>query len=53
VALGDTASAQEVARRVLEIEPSFTLRNFATRSPFKPEILEFHVPRLRAAGLPD
>ena len=53
VAVGDTAGAQEVARRVLEIEPSFTLRNFATRSPIKPDILKFHLPRLRAAGLPD
>jgi TolB-like protein/Tfp pilus assembly protein PilF len=53
VALGDIAGAQEVARRVLAVEPTFRLRTFAARSPMKREILEVHIPRLRQAGLPD
>jgi adenylate cyclase len=53
VAAGDLDAAGEIARRVLEIEPGFTLQKFAARTPIKPEILQFHIPRLRAAGLPD
>jgi adenylate cyclase len=53
VAIGDLDGAREIARRVLDIEPGFSLRKFAARTPIKPEILEFHIPRLRAAGLPD
>jgi adenylate cyclase len=53
VAIGDIAGAREVGRHVLEVEPGFSLRKFAARTPITPEILKFHVPRLRAAGLPD
>jgi DNA-binding SARP family transcriptional activator/Tfp pilus assembly protein PilF len=53
VAVGDIPAAREVARQVLAIEPAFRLQTFAMRSPMKPEILKFHVPRLRQAGLPD
>lgn len=53
VALGDFEGARETARRVLAVEPGFKLGHFAARSPMRPEILEYHVPRLRAAGLPD
>jgi TolB-like protein/class 3 adenylate cyclase/tetratricopeptide (TPR) repeat protein len=53
VALGDLAGAREIGRRVLEIEPEFSLQKFAARSPIKPGILERHIPRLRSAGLPD
>lgn len=53
VAAGDVEAARGVARRVLELEPSFRLARFAERSPMHPEILRDHIPRLRAAGLPD
>lgn len=53
VAAGDVEAARGVARRVLELEPSFGLGKFAERSPMHPTILRDHIPRLREAGLPD
>ena len=53
VALGDMQEARETAQRVLAVEPGFRLERFAARSAFRREILEYHIPRLRAAGLPD
>jgi adenylate cyclase len=53
VAIGDIAGAREIGRRVLEVEPEFSLRKFAARTPITAEILQLHLPRLRAAGLPD
>ncbi len=53
VASGDVEGAREIARRILVADPQFRLSSFATRSAMAPKILEFHVPRLRTAGLPD
>lgn len=53
VAAGDPGAAHEIARHLLAIEPGFRLQRFAERTPFRREILEWHIPRLRAAGLPD
>ena len=53
VALGDMQEARETAQRVLAVEPGFRLERFAARSAFGREILEYRIPRLRAAGLPD
>lgn len=52
-ALGDLEGAQEVARRLLAVEPAFRLGSFAARTPMGREVLEPLIPRLRAAGLPD
>jgi adenylate cyclase len=52
VAVGNIAEAREIGRRVLEIEPSFTLRSFIARTPIKPALLTAHIPRLQEAGLP-
>lgn len=53
VALGDLAGARDTARRVLAADPNFRLQKFAARSAMSAKILDVHVPRLRAAGLPD
>ena len=53
VACGDVSGARKVARQVLSIEPGFHLQAFEARTPMKREILAYHIPRLREAGLPD
>ncbi|WP_162268462.1 adenylate/guanylate cyclase domain-containing protein [Bradyrhizobium manausense] len=53
VAYGDLDAAREIARRILALDPNFSLMTFAARSPMSAKVLESHVPRLRAAGLPD
>ena len=53
VAQGEIEEARRMADRVLEIQPDFRLSRFAARTPFRPEILAQHLPRLRTAGLPD
>jgi adenylate cyclase len=53
VALGDVDAARQVAQRVLATDPKFRLENFAKRSAMSAKVLETHIPRLRAAGLPD
>ena len=52
-AKGELDEARWIAKRVLAIEPEFRLSRFAARTPFIPAVLERHLPRLRAAGLPD
>jgi tetratricopeptide (TPR) repeat protein len=53
VAHGDIDAAHDVARRVLVLDPDFRLKTFAARSAMSQRVLEIHIPRLRAAGLPD
>jgi tetratricopeptide (TPR) repeat protein len=53
VAHGDIEAARAIARRILATDPNFGLKKFAARSAMSPRILDFHIPRLRAAGLPD
>lgn len=53
VALGDLDSARDTARRLLLADPNFRLQKFSARSAMSAKILEVHLPRLRAAGLPD
>lgn len=53
VALGEIDEARKIARRVLATDPGFNLGKFAARSAMAPKILDFHIPRLRTAGLPD
>jgi adenylate cyclase len=53
VANGDTEAAQDIGRRILTLDPNFGLKAFAARSAMSTKILDSHVPRLRAAGLPD
>lgn len=53
VAYGDVEGARDIAQRILATDPQFSLTRFAARSPFARKILEVHIPRLRAAGLPD
>jgi adenylate cyclase len=53
VALGDMEGARQVVRRILLTDPGFRLQNFAKRSAMSAKILETHIPRLRAAGLPE
>ncbi len=52
VAAGDAAGAQAVARRLLAIDPKFSLAAFAQRTPLTGAVLETFVARLREAGLP-
>lgn len=52
-ACGEIDAARTTARRVLLLEPDFTLAAFAARTPFLPELLGPHLERLRAAGMPD
>ena len=53
VAIGERHEARKIVTRILATDPGFSLERFAARSAMAPEILEFHIPRLRAAGLPD
>jgi tetratricopeptide (TPR) repeat protein len=53
VALGRQAEAAEVARRLLQIQPKFSLTAYRRRCPFVPAVLEPWLERLRAAGLPE
>lgn len=53
VAAGEIDEARKIARRILDTDPAFSLKAFAARSAMAPKILEFHIPRLRTAGLPD
>jgi class 3 adenylate cyclase/TolB-like protein/tetratricopeptide (TPR) repeat protein len=53
VAAGDRPAAAAVAKRLLAIDPRFSLAAFAQRTPISGEILETFVARLRDAGLPD
>jgi TolB-like protein/class 3 adenylate cyclase/Tfp pilus assembly protein PilF len=53
VAAGRMGEAQRIAERILATDPAFSLERFTARSAMAPHILEFHIPRLRAAGLPD
>ena len=53
VARGDIGAAHDIARRVLTLDPDFKLKTFAARSAMSQKVLEIHIPRLRAAGLPD
>lgn len=50
---GAIEEARAVAHRMLAIDPTFSLTSFAAQSPMQPDQLHLHVPRLRAAGLPD
>lgn len=51
--LGLSAEAAGVRARLLRLEPRFTLREAATRSPFKrPQDLDLYREGLRKAGLP-
>ncbi len=51
VASGELAEALRVAMQVRKIEPKFDLDAFGRRTPFRPEIKEAHIERLREAGL--
>lgn len=53
VAAGEIDEARKIAQRILATDPEFNLGKFAARSAMAPKILEFHIPRLRTAGLPD
>jgi len=53
VAAGRVEEASEPCRRVLAVEPGFTLRGFDRRTPLRGEIRATFVERLRQAGLPD
>jgi len=52
VATGRIEDAQRMARRLLELDPSFVLSRFAARTPLQPPVRDDFVQRLRAAGLP-
>jgi len=51
VAAGEIEEARRIARRLRAIEPNFDLDRFRARTPFRPEIRDAHVERLRVAGL--
>lgn len=53
VALDRLDEAREIARRMLEIEPGFSVRRFAQRTALGPLVRDAYAARLRAAGLPD
>jgi class 3 adenylate cyclase/TolB-like protein/tetratricopeptide (TPR) repeat protein len=53
IAAGQVDEGRKIAARILATDPGFSLARFAARSAMAPHILEFHIPRLRAAGLPD
>ncbi len=53
VAVGKIEEAREVARRHLQIAPTFTLTVWAARTPMQGKVRADRVKRLRAAGLPD
>jgi adenylate cyclase len=51
---GDAEAAREAARRVLEIDPGFTIAAYARHHPYRDAALQARVAgALRAAGLPD
>jgi tetratricopeptide (TPR) repeat protein len=52
VALGRREEAAEVARRLMRVQPNFTLTTYRRRCPFVPTVLEPWIERLREAGLP-
>lgn len=51
VAAGERQEAQRVVQRLQAIEPNFDLDRFEARTPFRSDIREEHVERLREAGL--
>lgn len=53
VACGEIDAARTTARRLLLLDPEFSLTAHAARTPFQPELLDTHIGRLREAGLPD
>ncbi len=53
VAVGRTEEAGAHAAQVLRLEPGFTLRGWAGRTPLRSPWRESFMTRLRAAGLPD
>jgi adenylate cyclase len=53
VARGDVEEGRRLARRILEIEPGFTLGRFAARTPIAEPGRQHYIARLRTAGLPD
>ncbi|MBR0655489.1 winged helix-turn-helix domain-containing protein [Plastoroseomonas arctica] len=53
VALEKPHEAHEIARRLLEREPGFTLGGLLARTPQQGAMRDLYVERLRIAGLPD
>jgi adenylate cyclase len=53
IALGCLPEAQQVARELLDQQPSFHLGVYKRRCPFSGPTLEAWISRLREAGLPD
>jgi len=53
VAMDRLAEAREIAGRLLEREPGFTLRGLLARTPQQGAMRDLYVERLRVAGLPE
>lgn len=53
VAAGRGAEAAGPVRRVLSLEPAFSLAAVAARTPLRPPMRDVFIGRLRIAGLPD
>jgi TolB-like protein/Tfp pilus assembly protein PilF len=53
VAVGRLSDAQEPCRRVLALEPDFSLKRLAERTPLNEKARDAFVEHLRRAGLPD
>lgn len=53
VALGDEDAARELAAKVREIEPQFTIKSFVARTPLNVETRDMLAGHLRIAGLPE
>jgi TolB-like protein/tetratricopeptide (TPR) repeat protein len=50
--LGDPDGARDIARRILEGDPGFSVAAYAARSALTPQVLAPFAAHLRAAGLP-
>lgn len=53
VAVDELDEARNVALRILETKPDFTLRGYRSYTPLQGQIVELFIERLRRAGLPD
>lgn len=51
VAAGEFAEAEEIVAQLRDIEPNFDLDRFEARTPFRADIRDVHIDRLRRAGL--
>lgn len=53
VAAGDVSEARRVALRLMQLEPTFQLATFRSRTPLQGDVRDRFAERLRTAGLPD